>query len=48
MDSTENRHRIIVVDTIDKQDNIEALSEVLRSLRIIKEYILEENKTTKP
>jgi len=36
-----------VVDIIDRQDNIEVLSEVLRSLRIIKEYTLEGNKTTK-
>jgi len=27
-------------------DSIEALSEVLRSLRITKEYVLEENRTT--
>jgi len=34
-----------VVDTIDRQDNIEVLSEVLGSLRITKEYILEGNRT---
>jgi len=33
---------------MNKQDNIEALSEVLESLRIIKEYILKENRTTEP
>jgi len=46
MDSIENRHRIIVVNITDRQDSIETLSEVLGLLRIIKEYILEENRTT--
>ena len=36
-----------MVDTIDRQDNIEVLSEVLGSLRITKEYILEGNITIK-
>ena len=48
MDNTENRHRIIVVNTMNRQDSIEALSEVLELLRIIKEYTLKENRTTEP
>ena len=36
----------IVIDTTDKQDDIEALLEVLGLLRIIKEYTSEENRTT--
>ena len=35
-----------MVDTTDEQDSIEALSEVLVSLRITKEYTLEGNRTT--
>jgi len=46
MDSIENRHRVIVVNITDRQDSIETLSEVLGLLRIIKEYILKENRTT--
>ena len=33
---------------MNRQDSIEALSEVLELLRIIKEYTLKENKTTEP
>ena len=37
-----------MIDTTDRQDSIKALLEVLGLLRIIKEYTLEGNRTTKP